>query len=250
MSIGPQMFGTVNTKTSNAQYTSDNATNAGGDSVVVWTDTWNDFDTDIRAQRYNSFGGKVGPEIIVAFSSAREYDPAVAIDGQGRFVVTYTQVIGSDTNVVAQRFDANGNLLGAPIQVGAGTFKEHDADVAMDDGGGFAVSYTRDTNYGFFNPDVFVKRYDVNANLLQVIEVAISPVAEGSSSIAMTPDGRFDVAWEQNYSASDDDIYVKSYSASGALVSTYTVAFSTAFDATPSIAMDTAGDAMVAWASN
>src|SRR5262245_7143719 len=84
LSLGPQIVGTVNTKTINAQYGSDNATNAGGDSVVVWTDTWSPTDTDIRAQRYNSFGAKVGPEIIVAFSSAREYDPSVAIDGQGR----------------------------------------------------------------------------------------------------------------------------------------------------------------------
>lgn len=248
LSLGPQMVGTVNTTTRNAQFASDNATNAGGESVVVWTDVYNGSDWDIRAQRYNSFGGKIGPENIVAYTTLQESDPSVAIDGQGRFVVTYMQQVGTDTNVLAQRFDSNGNILGAPVQVGAGTFREHNADVAMNDQGGFVVSYTRDTNNN--NPDVFAKRYDVNGNLLQVINVATTGVSEGNSSVAMTPDGRFDVAWEQEYSTYDHDIYVSSFSASGLRTTTYTVAFTTAYDTTPSISVDTFGDAVVAWASN
>lgn len=248
LSIGPEMIAPVNTKTANAQIGTDNATSVGGESVVVWTDTWSATDTDIRAQRYNAFGGKLGPEIIVAFSSLREYDPAVAMNDRGQFVVTYTQQVGADTNIMAQRFDSNGNILGAPIQVGAGTFKEHDADVAMDGQGNFVVSYTRDTNNN--NPDVFAKRYDANGNLLQVINVAVSAPVQDFSSVAMTPDGRFDVAFEQAFSTTDHDIYVNRYTASGALANAYTVAFTTARDQRPSIAMDTAGDSVVAWDSN
>ena len=68
MSVGPQDFGTVNTTTRNNQEHSANATNAAGSSVVTWVDTFSDgqngrpFDVDIRAQRYNSQGAKVGPE--------------------------------------------------------------------------------------------------------------------------------------------------------------------------------------------
>jgi hypothetical protein len=83
-----------------------------------------------------------------------------------------------------------------------------------------------------------------------VINVATSSVAETSSSVAMTPDGRFDVAWEQVYSGNDHDIWMKSYSASGIQTGIDAVAYSTAHDQSPSISMDNAGDAVVAWESN
>ena len=195
MSLGAEFISPINTTTRNFQYESDNATSADGSSVVVWTDQFSSTDLDIRAQRYNSFGGKLGPEIIVAYTGLSEYAPSVAIDDQGQFVVSYTQAVGGDTNILAQRFDSNGNALGAPIQVGAGTFAESDSDVAMDRYGNFVVSYTRNTNNN--NPDIFAKQYNSNGQLLNVVNVATSSVAEYHSSVAMTPDGRFDVAWEQ-----------------------------------------------------
>ena len=221
MSLGP-IFGPINTTTRNFQYGSDNATSAGGSSVVVWTDTYRDSvngspaDLDIRAQRYNSFGGKLGPEIIVAFTTLPEYSPSVAMNDQGQFVVSYTQAVGSDTNVLAQRFDSNGNAVAAPIQVGAGTFAESDSDVAMDRQGNFVVSYTRNTNYSNDNtPDVFAKLYNTSNQLLNVVNVAVTASADDHASVAMTPDGRFDVAWEHTFSTNDHDIYMNRYSASG-----------------------------------
>ena len=253
MSVGPEDFGTVNTTTRNNQNHSANATSANGSSVVAWVDTFSDgvngrpFDLDIRAQRYNSSGGKTGPEIVVAFTSLSEFSPSVAINDSGQFVVSYTQFQAgnNDSNVLAQRFDPNGNAVGGPIQVGSGTFFENQSDVAMDRAGNFVVSYTRDTANN--NPDVFAKQYNSGGQLLKVIDVAISPVAEFNSSVAMTPDGRFDVAWEQTFSTPDDDIYLKRYSASGGLLGTNTVAFSRLRDVSPSIAMDNAGNAVVAW---
>jgi hypothetical protein len=249
MSIGAELFERVSTKSVNAQYGPHSAANSNGEFVVAWTDTWSPTDTDIRAQRYNSVGVKLGPEIIVAFSTAREHDASVAIDNAGQFVVTYTQDSGSDTNVLAQRFDANGNILGAPVQVGVSVWKEQDASVAMDGQGGFAVSFTQ-VNGNTGDTDVWLKRYDAGGNLLQVLGVSTLSVAEGHSSIAMAPDGRFAVAWQQNYNGPDDDIWVRGYSASGVLASTYAVAFSSAHDITPSIAMDDAGNAVVAWSSD
>jgi hypothetical protein len=252
MSVGPEDFGTVNTTTRNAQVGSVNATSSFGTSVVVWVDTFSDgvngrpFDLDIRAQRYDSSGGKTGPEIVVAFTSLVERAPSVAINGSGHFVVTYTQgVAGGDSNVLAQRYDPSGNAVGGPIQVGAGTFAEDDSHVAMDQAGDFVVSYTRNTNNN--NPDIFAKQYNSSGQLLKVIDVAITPVAETHSGVAMTQDGQFDVAWEQVFGPTDHDIYLKRYSASGDLLGTNTVAFSSALDESPSIAMDNAGNAVVAW---
>src|SRR5207245_385095 len=158
----------------NDQYDSDNATSAGGSSVVVWTDTFSDgyhgspVDHDIRAQRFNQLGAKVGPEIVVSYSSLDEGSPRVAMDDLGRFVVTWVQYVpGGDSNVVAQRFDPNGIPQGYVVPVGVGTFQETDPDVAMDRAGDFVVSYTRNTNFN--NPDIFAKQYNSDGQLLRVI---------------------------------------------------------------------------------
>ena len=78
-------------------------------------------------------------------------------------------------------------------------------------------------------------------------DVAITPVAETNSSVAMTPDGRFDVAWEQAYSPTDHDIYLKRYSAAAASSARIRDLFQRAYDSAPSVAMDNAGNAVVAW---
>lgn len=246
MSLGAEFITPINGTTRNAQFDSDNASSAGGSSVVVWTDTFSSTDRDIRAQRFNSFGGKIGPEIVVSASGLDESSPAVAMDDQGRFVVTWTQKLASgDTNVVARRFDSNGNGVGAVIQVGAGTFKESDPDVATDLAGNFVVSYTRNTNNN--NPDIFAKRFNSSGQLLNVVDVAITSRAETHSSVAMTPSGRFDVAWEEAFSSTDHDIHLNHYTATGVLTGTSPISLSTANDVSPSLSLDNFGNGVVAW---
>jgi hypothetical protein len=246
MSLGSEFSATVNTKTLNAQFASANASSANGSSVVVWTDTFSATDHDIRAQRFNSSGNKTGPEIVVSGSVLDEGSPAVAMDKQGDFVVTWVQTQpGGDTNVIAKRFNSSGVPQGAIVPVGVGTFREHDPSVAMDDPGNFVVAYTRDTNNN--NPDIFAKRYNTNGQLLGVVSVATSPVAEDNSSVAMTPDGRFDVVWEKAFSVNDHDILLTQYNASGSPVLSRTIAASTANESLPSVSMDNFGNAVVAW---
>jgi hypothetical protein len=244
LSVGPEFL--VNTTTRNAQFDSDTARAANGRSVVVWTDTFSSTDHDIRAQRYNAAGFRQGPEIVVAGSSRDDDSPSVAMDPQGNFVVAWRQTQpGGDTNVLAQRFNAAGVPIGSTVQVGVGTFKEHDPDVAIDAFGRFTVAYVRDTNNN--NPDVFAKRYDSQNNLLNVFNVGTSSRAETHPSIAMTPDGRFDVAYQFQFSSSDDDVLLARFSSGGSLLGTTLVAGSSAREQAPSVAMDNFGNAVVAY---
>jgi hypothetical protein len=244
MSLGAESL--VNTTTRNAQFESDNASSANGTSVVVWTDTFSSTDHDIRAQLYNANGTPRGAEIAVSLSGLDEGDPAVAMDANGNFTVAWRQTQpGGDTNVVARRFNSNGVALTSVVQVGAGTFRETDPDVAMDPAGNFAVSYTRNTNNN--NPDIFAKQYASNGVLLNVVNVATTAKAETHSSIAMAPDGRFDVAYQLQFSSSDDDILVNRYGPTGVLFGTNAVATSGEREQAPSIAMDNFGNAVVAY---
>jgi hypothetical protein len=246
MSLGPEMISPVNTTTRNSQQDADIASSAGGSSVVVWVDSFSNTDRDIRAQRLDANGAKVGPEIAVSLSSLDESEPAVAMDVRGDFVVTWTQAQpNGDTNVVARRFDPAGNPLGALIQVGAGTFKENNPNVAMNDAGSFTVAYVRDTTNN--NPDVFAKQYDAFGNLFNVINVATTSRAEFAPSIAMTPEGRFDVAWEDAFSTNDHDIRMNSYSATGGLTNTFALAVGSTYEFAPSISMDISGNSVTAW---
>jgi hypothetical protein len=168
------------------------------------------------------------------------------MDGFGNFVVAWRQTqLNGDTNVLAQRFNASGVPIGGNVQVGAGTFMEHDPSVAMDNFGDFIVAYVRDTNNN--NPDVFAKRYDINNNLLNVVNVATTSFAEINPSIAMTPDGRFDIAWERAFSSSDHDIFVSRYAPSTAFLGTDTIDVSGTNASHPSISMNVFGDAVVAY---
>jgi hypothetical protein len=246
LSLGSEMISPVNTTTRNFQYDPDTASSVNGSSVVAWVDTYSSTDHDIRAQIFNSAGAKVGPEIAVSLSTLDESAPAVAMDPQGNFVVSWTQTqTNGDTNVVAQRFAAGGSRQGPVIQVGAGTFKEHDSDVAISDYGTFTVAYVRDTNNN--NPDVFAKMYDAFGNLLNVVNVAVTSKAETSPSIAMTPDGRFDVAYEEINSPADHDIRMNSYTAYGGLNTMFALAVSSSYEFAPSVAVDYNGNSVTAW---
>ena len=248
MSVGPEFFAPINTTTRNNQFNSDNASSNNGTSVVVWTDTFSSSDHDIRAQRFDRFGSKLGPEIAVSLSGFDEDQPKAAMDSAGNFVVSWTQTVGNDTNVVARRFNSSGNPVGDVVQVGSGTFREFDSDVAVDDRGDFVVSYTRNTNNN--NPDVFAKRYDGANLLLNVEDVAISAKAEGHSSVAMSPDGRFVVAWEQTFSATDHDVLLSRYTSAGSLIGVAPVALSGAVEDLPSVSVDNGGNAVVAYRRN
>ena len=245
MSLASEISGTVNATTRNAQFGSVNASSASGSSVVVWVDSFSATDHDILAQRLNAAGQKVGPEIVVANTPFNERTPSVAMDKNGDFVVSWVQDgPGSDSNVLAQRFNPSGARVGRTVGVGVGAFREHDPSVGMDDRGDFVVAYTRDTNNN--HPDVFAKRYDAANNLLGTTSLAISGLTEDDASVAMTPDGRFDVAFEAGFSVNNRDILVNRYAASGGLLSSQVVAATSSTETNPSVSMDNAGNAVIA----
>jgi hypothetical protein len=246
MSLGAEFPTTINTTIRNAQFGSVNASSSNGSAVAVWVDTFSATDHDIRAQRFNSAGAKVGSEIIVTDTTLDEDQPSVAMDGSGNFVVSWRVTLASgDTNVLAQRFNASGTKVGAVVQVGVGTFKESSPSVGMDNLGNFVVVYTRDTNNN--NPDIFAKKYNSANQLTNVINVDVTSDNDDSAKVAMTPDGRFDVVYEDILSPQISYIILKQFSATGGLNWTGEPANSNINEVSPSISIDNSGNAVVAW---
>jgi hypothetical protein len=115
----------------------------------------------------------------------------------------------------------------------------------MDAKGDFVVSYTRDTNNN--NPDIFAKLYNTNDQLLNVVTVAGTFLDEDLSSVAMTPDGRFDVAYQVQVSNTYVEVMASRYTASGGLLEQATIANNAPLSESPKVAMDNQGNAVIAY---
>ena len=231
------------------------ATNSNGMSVVAWVEQrvigvgphgaiYGAM--EIRAQLYNSSGAKVGPEIVAVNGNGHNsYEPSVSINASGSYVISWTQVEpNGNTFVLAQEFNSQSVAIGNVVLVGVGTFFQSESSVAMDPQGGFVVAYTRDTNNN--NPDVFAKDYYGNGQLRTVITVAASPLAESHPSIAMDPEGNFDIAY-QAQSGARSVVDVARYSEVDRLLGVVSVTTGSVSDFQPSIAMDESDDLVVAY---
>ena len=128
------------------------AMNAVGDFVVVWNSDGSDGsdvdDYSIQAQRYNSGGTAQGSQFQVnTYSTSGQRSPAVSLDADGDFVVTWMSYSpgGTDTDnssIQAQRYNSSGTAQGSQFQVNTYTTGgQFGTAVAMDADGDFVVTW-------------------------------------------------------------------------------------------------------------
>ncbi|MDH3911344.1 MAG: hypothetical protein OEU09_08610, partial [Rhodospirillales bacterium] len=194
----------VSTSTTYSQRLPSVAMDADGDFVVAW-ESWHPdgpyYDaSNIFAQRFDAAGAAQGPEFQVnSFTTGFQNLPAVAMDADGDFVVTWNSRYqdGDSWGVFAQRFDAAGVAQGAEFQVNtyASWFQAIPA-VAMDADGDFVVSWQSDGQDGS-GAGVFAQRFDATG-AAQGPEFQVNTFTTGSQNVpavAMDADGDFVVAW-------------------------------------------------------
>ncbi|HEY9660299.1 MAG TPA: hypothetical protein V6C65_17735, partial [Allocoleopsis sp.] len=243
---------------------------ADGRYVVVWASQGQDNTSEsarwgVYAQLYNADGTVNGGPILV--NTVTRYDqlaPAVAMDTDGDFVVTwssYYQSGGGGTDVdgfgiYGQRYSSTGTTLGSTFQINTTTLADQlNSSIAMQSDGSFVVSWSN----GFTDEEnIVARRYTINASGVPVaatneVVVNTTPTANSqqrSSNLAVDSTGRFVVVWEANGKDGDRyGIYGRAYNADGTaigsefLINTYT----TGDQRNPSIAMDTDGDFVVTW---
>ena len=187
--------------------------------------------------------------IEVDFTSALSLAPRVAMDSQGRFAVTWQDVDSIGNSVVMMRdYAASGSPLTAITQVSDPGSSNFQPDVAASDGS-IVITWTH--QFTATNHDIEAARYASSGGVLQaqsLFEVNVDSQEELAPSVAMSPDGRFDIAFERQFSASDWDIFASQYDASGNLVrGNIHVNFDGLAEFLPSVSMDAAGNAVVAY---
>ena len=94
--------------------------------------------------------------------------------------------------------------------------------------------------------DLVVWRASFSVDAPTLIE-AQSKLRADHAKVAMTPEGRFDIAYEHAFSPGFNDIILKQFTASGALSWTREVANSQSDETAPSVSMDNSGKAVVVW---
>ena len=232
-----------------------------GDFVIAWASYGQDGSgSGIFAQRYSPPPPPVpeGSEFQVnTYTTNAQLAPAVAMDGQGGFVITWTSddQDGSGNGVYAQRYDAAGVAQGSEFQVNTYTTGSQAFPcVAMDLDGDFVICWISSNQDGS-NSGIYAQRYNT-ARVVDGPEFQVNTFTTNYQStpvIDMDSEGDFVIVW-QSYGQDGygNGVYAQRYNASGAAdgpefqVNTYT----NSNQPLPSIGMDSQGNFVIAWVSS
>lgn len=216
---------------------------------------------------------------VNANPTGNQTDPAVATDAEGNYVVVWVSVVPGSTgtstdgdaagDIVAQRFDPNGNKIGSQFVVN--TFRagaQSQPDVAMGPFGDFVVVWANQVTTGTSGlPDsrgIYSRRFDSEAKPLNQSDQLVNDHTFGVQEIpavATDPDGNFVITWSgegrhKNLTSEPIEsrgVWAKKYDSAGipvnggkqVLVNTYKANTQEAAD----VAMDANGRYFVVWRS-
>ena len=245
----------VNTYTTGDQYNPSAAMWGAGNFVVVWTSTQDGSTLGIFGQRFFGGGGPAGPEFQVnTYTTAHQYQAAVATDISGNFVVAWTSAgqEGPDADVFGQRYAAgSGAPVGPEFRVNTSTTGEqYRPAVASDWSGNFVVVWQDGTVGGAGG--VFGQRYDSSgAPLGPEFQVETYTTGlQGFPSVSADASGDFVVVWHSDgQDGSDLGVFGQRYSSAGSplgpefRVNTNT----TGGQGSPAVTVDGAGNFAVVW---
>lgn len=196
---------------------------ANGDFVVTWqTGFWYEGPTPkVWYRLYRADGTPKGKAQRVSSSRAGEFDPAVALGEDGRFVIVWTGGDYSfDTSVCCRRFDAKGRPLGSRFRLSTITDgSQLQPTVAMAADGGFLAAWTNSPDpYPSRGADVYARRFDAAGKPLgrELVASVETFQEQAAPQVVMTENGDFLIGWESwRGEGSFYDVFVRRLTADG-----------------------------------
>jgi len=132
----------VNTTTAGDQKEASVAMDTSGRFVIAWEGV-DANKKGVYAQRYDAGGVAQGGEFLVnTFTAGDQKEPAVAIDGSGKFTIVWESKNqdGDKSGIYGQRYDVNGVAEGMEFLVNSATANDQKSPaLAMDPSGDFVV---------------------------------------------------------------------------------------------------------------
>ena len=244
----------VNTYTDERQQDAAVAADTAGDFVVAWESRFlpGDNNYGIAARRFDATGAALGTQFQVnTYTTTQQFDPAIAADGAGNFVVVWTgyQDYGSSKGIFAQRFSNAGAALGGEFRVNTFTTgAQAYPAVAADGAGNFLVvwqSLFQDGN----GRGIFGQRYN-SAGVAAGGEFQVNTYTTGDQvypSVAADGTGDMVVVWNRY----GEGVYGQRYDASGLPLGGEFQANTntTNFAQYPAVGADSSGNFVVTWES-
>lgn len=209
----------VNEYTTGTQRTAAVAVDGDGGFVVAW-ESFGSYGSDtslssVQARRYDGVGVPLGGQFQVnEYTTAEQFEPAVAIDPFGGFVVAWASFgspgsDGSNVSVQARRYDAAGNPVGPQFQVNTYTLNgQGEPAVGVDAIGEFVVVWTSAGSAGTdgSGTSIQAQRYGADGDPVG-LEFQVNADTTGNQSrpaIAVGADGGFVVVWESDSAGPGD----------------------------------------------
>jgi hypothetical protein len=190
-SQGPEFR--VNAVTTGDQREPTMAMAADGSFVVVWLSS-DGSGNGVFARRFDTSGTASGADFrINEVTTGSQYDPAVAVDAAGNFVVVWN-LDGGAGDVIGRRFTAAGVPLTGDFRVNAYTTGlQIRPSIASDAAGDFVVVW-QGAGAGD-DVGVFARRYDDGVAGGEFRVNSVTTANQARPAVASDPDGRFVVAW-------------------------------------------------------
>ncbi len=191
----------VNTTASSDQLTPSVAKNFDGSFVVVW-DSFGDGGSEqgILGQRFTADGNPMGDEFSVNSATvANRFFPDVTIQNDGSFMAVWESdgESGNGRDIVARRFDANGQPQGDEFQVNTVAARDQLLPaVDMNRRGQSVVVWTHQSDSGY---DVLARRYDPDGNPLGDAIVVSQQTSPFRTRARVAVDERFNfvITWDR-----------------------------------------------------
>jgi hypothetical protein len=246
----------VNTSTAYNQEFPNLGMDGSGNFVVVWAGPDQD-NVGVFGQRFSAAAVKQGVEFqINVYTTMQQYDPAVARDAAGNFVVVWRSngQDGAFYGIFGRRYNASGVAQGSEFRINSyNTNNQRTANISMDGSGNFVVvwqSITQDGDaYG-----VFGQRFNASA-VAQGSEFQVNTYTtgyQGRAWVTAEPSGSFLVVWHDTSEDGDGlGVFGRRYDAAGTPVGgDFQInSFTTGAQRQPAAVSTGPGSFIVAWHS-
>jgi hypothetical protein len=184
----------------------------------------------------------------------KHYNPAIARNASGRFIVAWVDYRNGNFNIYAQRFDSSGTPMGTNFKVNedTGTVGQWYPAVISDNSGNFVITWEDERNG---NSDIYAQRYDSSGVLIggnfRINDDTLA-VQQLEPAIAMDGSGSLVITWRDERNG-NYDVYAQKYDSGGASVgSNFKVNddAGTSWQGSPAIAREQQGNFIITWDDN
>lgn len=212
------------------------AVDADGDALVVWEST---YESGYRVYaRPRSAAGAFGASVVIASSSAGEFNPQVGMNALGDALIVYTDVFNSGfLRIDARHRSANG-VLREPLELSGCCDEPSAPQIAMNAAGNALIVWSQEGQ---------IQARAISAagvlGPLRTLSDAVS-IAD-QPQVAMDASGNALVVWRR-FDGSSYRIQARFRTAGGALRPLQTIS-PVGETHTPQVALDEDGDALILW---